>query len=220
MTYGLQTLNITEQELPRWEVKKDLNFIHADNITENELSVEKFVISNKKNQYVDFNSNRNENGVDVIPTHKSWSFTGFHPEDGSFCIIQRESPIHGDLKLNFGPLDTTLDKLMWDGYFLSIEGFKHQRKVKLKLINDKKRDGYVLYNAPLFEFFKHTDLGLFVNETKNYLLRRLLPEDAKRKYVESPLDSLMRQYPVKKPEMMIGNMTLDEYVKQQLKSKG
>lgn len=198
MTYGLEMIR-SDGDLPRWNFENHtLESFNKDPITEIEKNPELKGLSKRE-----------------------WVFTGFHSEDGSFSISQYTCEFNGDTLLNFGPISATLETLLWKGYYLSIDGFRYNRKVKLKLVHDRLKENYAIYSAPLEIFLKETDLSVFIRQTKNYLLRKSELKETKKIVVsENPFDQLKKKYPFKKPEIKIGNQTVDEYVRQQLKSMG
>lgn len=143
-------------------------------------------------------------------------------DDGSYIISQYQSKKYGDVQLYFGPLSTSLDQLFYMGWHLEIHAFNHQKFATLRLVNDKKRESFKIAKTYVEDFIKTPDLGIFVKNNKNYLLAKVseFKKVEMTKIQEEPLDVLKKIYPFKKPNQMVGNLTLPEYVRQQLRSRG
>lgn len=150
-------------------------------------------------------------------------------DDGSFIINQYN---HGtiDKTLRFGPLTAKLSELLARGFYLTIESFAYRRKHNLILrnINDR-RESYKVAVIANEDLYRHKDLTMFIRDQSepDYhppgppkpLVKIVEKEVIKEVMIEvDPFDKLLMRYPLKrKPVEFIGNLTLDEYVKQQLK---
>lgn len=153
----------------------------------------------------------------VIQDTKVWIKSPIE-DDGSYIIQQSYTVNNYHEKINFGPLSTAIGKLFDDGWFLLICGNVKNKSVTLHLENGG-RDFYVIAKNNIEAFLKVDDLSVFIKSTQNYLLKKCdHSKNYNTKALENPLDVLKKKYPYKKPQTMIGNLTLPEYVKQQLKS--
>lgn len=148
----------------------------------------------------------------------SFSSTDFYIradfDDGSFLIEQPVAP-KINKTLRFGPLKATLSELYSQGFRLFVESFSHRRKHKLILRNTQKpREAYKLATIFNVDLRKNSDLSIFVKDHSEPHYQLDKPVGTAR----DPLDELKEKYPVKpKHVKLIGNLTFEEYVKQQLK---
>jgi hypothetical protein len=145
-------------------------------------------------------------------------------DDGSFVIEQYETgPI--DKVIRFGPLQSKLSDLFKKGFILVIEGWKYHKNQKLRLVRGEEQ--YTLAKI------RTDDLGRCVNLTnwvKNDTMPHFEPYTVERPQSKTiikevrietdPFEQLLLKYPVtRKPVEFIGNQTINEYVKQQLREQ-
>lgn len=146
---------------------------------------------------------------------KCWNFNYLDDVDGSFEILQCESPKYGDTVLSFGPCKITLNELFDLGYMIYVDGRKTQKRIKILLTNG--RDRYVLYKTTFDVLSKTPDLGIYAKLTKNTLLKRR--NNDLHLTSEYMLDRLKDMYPTVKKDFLIDNQSIEEYVRQQLKMR-
>lgn len=161
------------------------------------------------------------------------TYTGFYKredwDDGSF-IINQSTRGTLDKTLRFGPLTAKLSELQARGFFLTIESFTHRQKHSLILRNkNNPSESYKVAVITKDNLNKHADLTMFIRDQSepDYhlhgppkpLVKIVEKEVIKEVMIEGdPLDQLLKRYPLKRKTVeFIGNLTLDEYVKQQLK---
>jgi hypothetical protein len=154
-------------------------------------------------------------------------------DDGSFIVHQLDRGVL-DRTLKFGPLSAKLSELYAKGFILTIESFTHRRKHSLILRNSNNyREYYKVATVTNDDLSKVDDLTRFIRDGSKpdyhvtqaniakpqEIIKIVEKEVIKEVMIESdPLDQLLMRYPLKrKPVEFIGNLTLDEYVKQQLK---
>jgi|688.fasta_scaffold345461_2 hypothetical protein len=145
-------------------------------------------------------------------------------DDGSFAIDQLNFGLT-DRILKFGPLCTKLSYLYTIGFFLSINSCIRNRKHKLILRNKHKTESYKVANVTNEDLRKTVDLAALIREQLkvNSVMAAEIVEAEKEIIKEvvinnDPFDELLKKYPLgRKPVEFIGNLTLNEYVKQQLK---
>ncbi len=156
-------------------------------------------------------------------------------DDGSFIVRQLNAGVL-DKVIRFGPLTTTINQLYAMGFTLSIESFTHRKKHSLVLRRDKEE--YKLATIFTSDLAKYEDLTMHVRdqsepdyrssmasakeETKqepHVIIREVEKEVIKEIRIETdPFEELMLRYPVtRKSVEFVGNQTISEYVKQQLK---
>lgn len=155
-------------------------------------------------------------------------------DDGSFVICQNTTGVHNK-KIRFGPLETTLSDLISMGFSLCVESFTHRRKHSL--IIRRGKEVYKLRTLITEDLTKYPDmfshvrddiiLDHHVNNSKGVvetpepkiIIKQVVKEVIKEVRIETdPFEELMLRYPVtRKPVEFVGNQTIQEYVKQQLK---
>lgn len=151
-------------------------------------------------------------------------------DDGSFIMRQLNAG-QLDKTIRFGPLTATLGKLFAMGFILVIESFTHRKKHSLILKKDKEE--YKLATIFSGDLNKYEDLTLHVKDQSapDYKSAQskvndeqkqphiIIKEVIKEVRIETdPFEELMLRYPVtRKPVEFVGNQTIQEYVKQQLK---
>lgn len=164
----------------------------------------------------------------VVTTSAFWERADY--DDGSFTIYQKKIGLTHK-KIRFGPLDTTLKDLIAMGFILCVESFTHRKKHSLIIRRDK--EVYKLKTLTSDDLTKYADLFSHVRDDSSVDYHQKIKdtsEDKPRTIVEvrevikevriqtDPFEELMLRYPVKrKPVEFVGNQTISEYVKQQLK---
>lgn len=163
-------------------------------------------------------------GIVKITSTSFWEIQEY--DDNSFVMTQTKIG-YSNPTLKFGPLSTSLNELMKSGFFLSIDSFSHRRRHALTLTNDKER--YKVGSLFTQDLKKYEDLSGFVRQNirPDYQNRSFTPKKVLRGNTllnkvnvqqADPLDELKLKYPVtRKPVEFIGNQTIEEYVKTQLK---
>lgn len=160
------------------------------------------------------------NGVEQ---HDTSHYTRLDYEDGSFTITQNMmGPI--DKSIRFGPLTTKLSHLFALGFRLEINGWKNSRNQKLRLI--RGREQYKLAKIPTHCLNQYQDLTMWVKDGNKphiepYTVEHKPKEIIKEVRVETdPFEELMLRYPVRRKTVeFVGNQTLEEYVKNQLREQ-
>lgn len=150
-------------------------------------------------------------------------------DDGSF-IMRQLNPGVIDRTLRFGPLTSKLSELQKRGFFLTIESFNYRKKHSLILRNKTNhRESYKVATIANDDLGKHSDLTMFIRDGSEPDYHQYVPLRPVVKVVEKevikevmvktdPFEELLMRYPLeRKPVEFIGNLTLNEYVKQQLK---
>jgi hypothetical protein len=165
-----------------------------------------------------------------ITTSSFWERNDY--DDGSFTIEQVK---HGAVnkKIRFGPLETTLEDLLATGFHLCVESFVYRKKHSL--IIRRGREVYKLRTLATDDLTKYPDLFSHVrdNSSLDYhqktnelavdkpqvIVKVETKEVIKEVRIQTdPFEELMIRYPVvRKPVEFVGNQTIREYVKQQLK---
>lgn len=155
-------------------------------------------------------------------------------DDGSFIIHQNRHGVHNKT-IRFGPLETTLNDLLVMDFVLCVESFAHRKKHSLILRRGK--EVYKLKTLTTEDLIKYPDmfshvrdgitLDHHVNNGKDevetsepkVIIKQVVKEVIKEVRIETdPFEELMLRYPVvRKPVEFVGNQTIGEYVKQQLK---
>jgi len=151
-------------------------------------------------------------------------------DDGSF-IMRQFDPGVVDKTLRFGPLTSKLSELQRKGFFLAIESFNYRKKHSLILRNKfVSRESYKVATIANADLGKHQDLTMFIRDGSEPDYHAYVPVRPVVKIVEKevikevmvktdPFEELLMRYPLeRKPVEFIGNLTLNEYVKQQLKA--
>lgn len=146
-------------------------------------------------------------------------------DDGSFNIQQSViGPI--DKVIRFGPLTAKLSELFAMGFILQIEGWKNHHNQKLRLVRGNEQ--YKLRKIRTVDLDTHRDLTDWVkDDAKPHFEPYTVEYEHKPKEIirevriqTDPFDELMLRYPVvRKPVEFVGNQTLKEYVKQQLREQ-
>jgi hypothetical protein len=144
-------------------------------------------------------------------------------DDGSFVIQQLNIGLN-DRTIKFGPLTTKLSDLFAMGFILKIQGWKHSRNQKLVLIRGNER--YKLAKIPTSQLNQYQDLTMWVKDyTKPhfdpYTVEPKLKQIIKEVRIETdPFEQLTLRYPVRRKTVeFVGNQTLEQYVKQQLREQ-
>lgn len=150
-------------------------------------------------------------------------------DDGSF-IMRQLNPGVLDKTLKFGPLTAKLSELQARGFFLTIESFNYRKKHSLILRNKTNhRESYKVATITNSDLSTQEDLAMFIRDVAEPDYHQYVPLRPVVKVVEKevikevmvktdPFEELLMRYPLeRKPVEFIGNLTLNEYVKQQLK---
>lgn len=166
-------------------------------------------------------------GFSKTTSNSFWSREDW--DDGSF-IMRQVTPGVLDKTLKFGPLTAKLSELRARGFFLAIESFNYRKKHSLILRNiDNHRESYKVATIVNGDLNKHQDLSAFIRDQSEPDYHQYVPLKPHVKIVEKevikevmvktdPFEELLMRYPLeRKPVEFIGNLTLNEYVKQQLK---
>jgi hypothetical protein len=151
-------------------------------------------------------------------------------DDGSFVMHQLDPGVI-DRTLRFGPLTSKLSELQRKGFFLTIESFNYRKKHSLILRNKfVSRESYKVATIANADLGKYQDLTMFIRDGSEPDYHSYVPVRPVVKIVEKevikevmvktdPFEELLMRYPLeRKPVEFIGNLTLNEYVKQQLKA--
>lgn len=165
----------------------------------------------------------NYGGVVKISSTRFWEREDY--DDGSLVIRQLDKGMI-DKTLRFGPLTTTLYALYAMGFHLAIESFIHRKKHSLFLTNGKEE--YKLATITAADLLKYDDLMKHVKDQAKPDYRQIISgknpsyiikDEVKEVKIETdPFEELMLRYPLnRKPVEFVGNQTVKEYVKQQLK---
>ena len=154
-------------------------------------------------------------------------------DDGSFIVRQLKQATP-DKTLRFGPLTVKMSEMYDRGYVLLVESFKHRKKHSLILRNSKNhRESYKVATILASELCEYIDLAAFVRDgaepdyqvtmanlkTPKEIVKIVEKEIIKEVMIKpDPFDELLLRYPLeRKPVEFVGNLTLNEYVKQQMK---
>ncbi len=154
-------------------------------------------------------------------------------DDGSFIVRQLDRGVL-DRTLKFGPLSAKLSELYAKGFFLTVESFTHRRKHSLILRNSaNRRESYKVATVTNDDLSKIDDLTRFIRDGSkpdylaaeaNMMKTKEIVKIVEKEVIKEvmikpdPFDELLMRYPLaRKPVEFIGNLTLNEYVKQQLK---
>lgn len=164
-----------------------------------------------------------ENGGYYLDKSTSY-YTAKEYINGHFIIMQFfvGGEIY-DRELRFGPVKVKLSELMKDDkYFLLLEGSIQKSSQNLRLVDfEEFSESYTLARIRTVDRYARNNLALWIQ--KDYHNRLQSPSKKQLSFVEKdtdPLDTLKKMYPKKmKPVTYIGNQTLPEYVKQQLREK-
>lgn len=155
-------------------------------------------------------------------TEKSY-YTRKDYDDGSFNVQQSViGPV--DKVIRFGPLTAKLSELFAMGFILQIEGWKNHRNQKLRLVRGNEQ--YKLRKIPTHSLNRCEDLTQWVKDGAKphfepYTVEHKPKEITREVRIQTdPFEELMLRYPVvRKPVEFVGNQTLKEYVKQQLRDQ-
>jgi len=166
-------------------------------------------------------------GFSKVTSNSFWEREDW--DDGSF-IMRQLNPGIIDRTLRFGPLTSKLSELQGRGFFLTIESFNYRKKHSLILRNKTNhRESYKVATIANDDLGKHSDLTMFIRDVAEPDYHQYVPLRPVVKVVEKevikevmvktdPFEELLMRYPLeRKPVEFIGNLTLNEYVKQQLK---
>lgn len=144
-------------------------------------------------------------------------------DDGSFDIQQSViGPI--DKTIRFGPLQAKLSELFALGFILQIEGWKNHRSQKLRLVRGNEQ--YKLAKIRTDAMDRLQDLTTLIRDCNSPSFEIDTDKPRTKLIIKEvriqtdPFEELMLRYPVvRKPVELIGNQTIDEYVKQQLREQ-
>lgn len=201
-------------DLPRWSVEKGVDQVRFLDPLPNETGVQ---VKPVTLEYI---------RSTIQPETISKCYTYSEEDDRSFSMEQY-AHIKNDKELFFGPLKTTINQLIDMGFHLEISGFKYQRHFKLVLRRDREQYSILKLNAD--QLHAHGDLGWHIKKDnlklhffcpKHEMLKPVVKYIEKIKEVEvgDPLEQLRVKYPKRHKKVeFIGNQTLSEYVKTQLK---
>lgn len=190
-------MNAMHSDMPRWTIEKEVDQVRFLDPLPNETGVQ---ISKEK--------------------QKMYTYEWF--DDNSFIFKQSTPTRNYDKWIKFGPLESTLYDLMVDGFELMIEGRKRKinHSFAIKLVRKKEiysigRVGGEIFNQDF------DDIGSLVkNVSKPSFISGFRVKDKIYLNIKDPLDALIKAYPRKTKSIeMIGNQTLTEYVKTQLKKQ-
>jgi hypothetical protein len=154
-------------------------------------------------------------------------------DDGSFIVRQLDRGVL-DRTLKFGPLSAKLSELYAKGFILTVESFSHRRKHSLVLRNSNNyRESYKVATVTNDDLSKIDDLTRLIKDGSkpdylaaeaNMMKTKEIVKIVEKEVIKEvmikpdPFDELLMRYPLKRKTVeFIGNLTLDEYVKQQLK---
>jgi hypothetical protein len=164
-----------------------------------------------------------DNHEDTVKQYDTPYYTRKDYDDGSF-IIQQCIRGPNDKTISFGPLSTTLSELFAMGFILQVIGWKSNRSHKLKLVREHEQ--YKLAKIPAYSLDRHQDLSIWVKDSvkpqfEPYTVERKPKEIIKEVRIETdPFEELMLRYPVRRKAVrFVGNQTLEQYVKQQLREQ-
>ncbi len=137
-----------------------------------------------------------------------------------YCIVESSNIDNRNKVIRFGPLPTTLGDMWSLGYTLecsfTARELKYSRGAKIHLVNFKDRSRYkirkinpidiIRNNTPLSDFVKD---GSQLMHCMSSIAKRPEPIEPK-----DPFDALLEKYPrSRKEKVMIGNQTLEEYIR-------
>lgn len=159
----------------------------------------------------------------TVKQHDTSYYTRKEYDDGSLIIKQSViGPI--DKTIRFGPLSAKLSELFAMGFILQIDGWKNNRNQKLRLI--RGREQYKLAKIPTHCLNQYQDLTMWVRDGSKphfepYTVNPKPKEIIKEVRIETdPFEELMLRYPVRRKTVeFVGNQTLEQYVKQQLREQ-
>jgi hypothetical protein len=159
----------------------------------------------------------------TVKQHDTSYYTRKEYDDGSLIIKQIViGPI--DKTIRFGPLSVKLSELFAMGFILVIDGWKNSRNQKLRLTRGSEQ--YKLAKIPTHSLNQYQDLTMWVKDGSKphhepYTVEHKPKEIIKEVRVQTdPFEELMLRYPVRrKPVEFVGNQTLEQYVKQQLREQ-
>ena len=167
-------------------------------------------------------------GFSKVTSNSFWEREDW--DDGSFIMRQLERGVI-DKTLRFGPLTAKLSELQSKGFFLTIESFNYRKKHSLILRNiDNRRESYKLATITNSDLGTQEDLTMFIRDDAKpdyhqYVPLKPIVKIVKKEVIKEvmvktdPFEELLMRYPLeRKPVEFIGNLTLNEYVKQQLKA--
>lgn len=163
-----------------------------------------------------------------VTTSAFWERSEY--DDGSFTIHQNRIGLTNK-KIRFGPLETTLKELLDMGFTMCVDSFTHRKKHSL--IIRRGKEVYKLRTLTSEDLTKYADLFSHVRDDSSLDYHHKTNDtsvDKTQTIVEmrevikevriqtDPFEELMLRYPVvRKPVEFVGNQTIREYVKQQLK---
>ena len=135
-------------------------------------------------------------------------------EDNSFIMTQKTLAFAG-ISLQFGPAIISLASLEPRGYYLEVRGANLRNTGKLErsfpVMLTQGQDRYRVGRIPARKVTKCVNLVDYLYSKK--------PLNSEAHVSIEPLQALKRKYPYcKKPVEYIGNNTIREYVKNQLKN--
>jgi len=162
--------------------------------------------------------------IAVITESSFWTRDDY--DDGSFTIRQMNPGVL-DKIIRFGPLQTTISELFAMGFILQIEGWVSKRNQTLRLIRGHEQ--YKVARIPTHSLSSCQDLTQFIRDRaaphiepiKEKVETPHIQEVIREVFIEQdPLEQLLLRYPIRrKPIEFVGNQTLPEYVKSQLKEQ-
>lgn len=170
-------------------------------------------------------------GFSKITSNSFWEREDW--DDGSFIVRQLDRGVL-DRTLKFGPLSAKLSELYAKGFILTVESFTHRRKHSLILRNlNNYRESYKVAKVTNDDLSRIDDLTRFIRDGSkpdylaaeaNMMKTKEIVKIVEKEVIKEvmikpdPFDELLMRYPLaRKPVEFIGNLTLNEYVKQQLK---
>lgn len=159
----------------------------------------------------------------TVKQHETPYYTRKEYDDGSLTVKQSViGPV--DKTIRFGPLSAKLSELFAMGFILRIDGWVSNRNQKLRLIRGSEQ--YKLAKIPTHCLDQYQDLTMWVRDGLNshfepYTADPKPKEIIKEVRVETdPFEELMLRYPVRRKTVeFVGNQTLEQYVKQQLREQ-
>lgn len=138
-------------------------------------------------------------------------------EDNSFLIIQNYVHPNTDKTIRFGPLSTTLTELFQKGYVLRLDSYigRSFHKIYLVYSNDIN-ERYFIAKIKNEQFIENRGISLSCYVKEGTSPKSCHTHSANVDY----FTELQKKYPVKTKKIAnIGNQTILEYVKQNLKQR-
>jgi hypothetical protein len=160
---------------------------------------------------------------DTVRQCENCYYTRKDYEDGSFNI-QQSVVGQIDKTVRFGPLSAKLSELFAMGFILRIDGWVSNRNQKLRLIRGSEQ--YKLAKIPTHCLNQYQDLTMWVRDGLNPHFEPHTVDPKPKEIIKEvrvvtdPFEELMLRYPIRRKTVeFVGNQTLEQYVKQQLREQ-